>query len=184
VKSESVRALQLDEPTPGSGVNADRERNGLMFDLEALLAPEHVLPRLRARCRREAFRAMAEAVSPAAGAPCQTILDALLEREKLGSTALGGGVAVPHARLDTLDGMMGCIARLDPPVDFEAIDGQPVDLVFMLLAPEHAGSAHLRALAKVARVFRERQVVAGLRGAADADAIYAVLAEHQASHAA
>lgn len=142
------------------------------------------MPRLKARCCRGALTQIAERMAPSVGSPSSDILDALLEREKLGSTAFGGGVAVPHARLETLDTMMGALAILDEPLDFDAVDGGPVDLVFVLLAPEEAGSEHLRALAKVARFFRDKGVCSGLRGAETVEAMAAVLTEHQASHAA
>lgn len=127
---------------------------------------------------------IAEAVAGDAGSSAQDILDALLERERLGSTALGGGVAVPHARLPHLDRMIGAVAQFDPALDFEAVDSQPVHLAFVLFAPEEAGSDHLRALAKIARFFRDKSVVAALKNAETADAMHAVLVEHQASHAA
>ncbi len=155
-----------------------------MFDLETLLSPRHILPRVKARCQRDGFRRIAEAMADEVGATPEEILEALLERERLGSTALGDGVAVPHARLPDLDRMVGGLVQLDPALDFEAVDGKPVDLAFVLLAPEAAGSEHLRALAKVARIFRDKALVASLRAADNADAMQAVLVEHQASHAA
>ena len=99
-----------------------------------------------------------------------------MQREKLGSTGVGNGIAIPHGKLPKLNKLFGLFARLDRPIDFEALDGQPVDLVFLLLAPEGAGADHLKALARVARLLREPDVVQKLRQSRDADALYAVLA--------
>ncbi len=98
------------------------------------------------------------------------------QREKLGSTGVGNGIAIPHGKLPKLDRLFGVFARLERPVDFEALDGQPVDLVFLLLAPEAAGADHLKALARVARLLRDSEVARKLRDSRDAEALYAVLA--------
>ncbi|QPH55853.1 PTS IIA-like nitrogen regulatory protein PtsN [Pontivivens ytuae] len=113
--------------------------------------------------------------------PC---LDALQERETLGPTGMGAGVAIPHARLPELDRVIGYFARLEKPVEFEAVDGRPVDLVFMLLAPEEAGAEHLRALARVSRTLRDPAVCEKIRSTDDATAIYTILTEPAASQAA
>ena len=97
-------------------------------------------------------------------------------REKLGSTGVGNGIAIPHGKLPKLEKLFGLFARLDRPIDFEALDGQPVDLIFLLLAPEAAGADHLKALARVARLLRDADVVRKLRDSRDAEALYAVLA--------
>jgi PTS system nitrogen regulatory IIA component len=99
-----------------------------------------------------------------------------MQREKLGSTGVGNGIAIPHGKLPKLEKLVGLFARLERAIDFEALDGQPVDLIFLLLAPETAGADHLKALARVARLLREGDVVTKLRQSRDADAIYAVLA--------
>jgi PTS system nitrogen regulatory IIA component len=99
-----------------------------------------------------------------------------LQREKLGSTGIGNGIAIPHGKLAKIERLFGLFARLDRPVDFDALDGQPVDLVFLLLAPEGAGADHLKALARVARLLRDRDIARKLRDSRDAEAIYAVLA--------
>jgi PTS system nitrogen regulatory IIA component len=108
----------------------------------------------------------------------------LLERERLGTTGVGNGIAIPHGKLAGLKQLFGMFARLEQPVDFDAIDEQPVDLIFLLLAPEAAGADHLKALARVSRLLRDRSVCEKLRGANQADAIYALLTESPASHAA
>ena len=99
----------------------------------------------------------------------------MLQREKLGSTGVGNGIAIPHGKLPKLDKLFGLFARLDRPIDFDALDGQPVDLIFLLLAPEAAGADHLKALARVARLLRDPHVANKLRESRDAEALFAVL---------
>jgi PTS system nitrogen regulatory IIA component len=106
-----------------------------------------------------------------------------VQREKLGSTGVGNGIAIPHGKLPNLAKLFGLFARLERPVDFEALDGQPVDLVFLLLAPAGAGADHLKALARVARLLRDPDIASKLRDSRDAEAIYAVLAMPPASAA-
>ncbi len=114
----------------------------------------------------------------------RTIYDVLIERERLGSTGIGMGIGIPHGRLPGLDRLCGIFARLDRPVPFDAIDDQPVDLIFLLLAPESAGADHLKALARVSRLLRDRTVCEKLRGTDNADALYALLIDPTPSHAA
>ena len=104
------------------------------------------------------------------------ILNSLASREKLGSTGLGHGVAIPHGRMAGISASVGAFVRLKHPVDYETHDGQPVDLVFLLLAPEGAGADHLKALARIARLLRDQDVAKKLRASRDAQAIYSVLA--------
>ena len=106
-----------------------------------------------------------------------------MQREKLGSTGVGNGVAIPHGKLPKLNKVFGLFARLERPVDFEALDGQPVDLIFLLLAPESAGADHLKALARAARLLRDPDIARKLRELRDAEALYAVLAMPSASAA-
>lgn len=105
------------------------------------------------------------------------LFDRLLERERLGSTGIGGGIAIPHGRMAALTKPMGVFARLGQPVDFDSIDERPVDTVFLLLAPEGAGADHLKALARVSRLLRDRSLVEKLRATESADALYALLVE-------
>ena len=105
----------------------------------------------------------------------RTIFETLLQRERLGSTGIGEGLAIPHGKLPKLDRLFGLVARLEKPIDFEALDGQPVDVLFLLLAPEGAGADHLKALARVARVLREPGILERIRATRDADALYAVM---------
>ena len=105
----------------------------------------------------------------------RVIFDTLMQREKLGSTGIGHGIAIPHGKLPKLEKLFGLFARLDRPIDFESLDGQPVDLVFLLLAPEGAGADHLKALASVARLLRDPDIAHKLRESSDSEALYAVL---------
>jgi PTS system nitrogen regulatory IIA component len=130
------------------------------------------------------FQLIAASAARRAGLPQKAILASLNAREKLGSTGFGGGAAIPHGKLDGLDRVVGHFARLSTPIDFGAVDGMPVDLVFLLLSPPDAGAEHLKALASVSRAFRDRQALAKLRGARSRDALYALLAGEESRDAA
>jgi len=114
----------------------------------------------------------------------RTIYDVLIERERLGTTGIGMGIGIPHGKLPELSTLYGIFARLDRPIPFEAIDDQPVDLIFLLLAPENAGADHLKALACVSRRLRDRTICEKLRGTDNADALYALLTDRTANQAA
>jgi len=144
--------------------------------LTDLVAPQAVLPSLKANGKKQALQEIAAKASTLIDCPERDIFDVLMQREKLGSTAIGNGVAIPHGKLPKLTRIFGLFARLDRPIEFEALDGQPIDLVFVLLAPEGAGADHLKALARIARMLREPELANKLRDARDAEAIYAVLA--------
>ena len=141
-----------------------------------LVAPEAILPALKVNNKKQALQELAARAAELSGQNERSIFEVLLQREKLGTTAVGYGVAIPHGKLPKLTKMFGLFARLDRPIDFEALDGQPVDLVFLLLAPEGAGADHLKALARVARLLRDQDTANKLRAARDAQALYAVLA--------
>ncbi len=112
------------------------------------------------------------------------IFEILLAREKLGSTGVGSGIAIPHGKIKDLDRLKGYFARLDRPVEFDAVDERPVDLIFLLLAPEEAGADHLKALAKVSRLMRDKNVCKKLRGSDTSEALYALLTDQTSSQAA
>jgi PTS system nitrogen regulatory IIA component len=116
--------------------------------------------------------------------PAKGIVTLLTEREKIGSTGFGGGVAIPHGKVEGLTRVFGYFARLTAPIDFQAVDGLPVDLVFLILSPPDAGADHLKALASVSRALRDRNLVAKLRGARSRDAIFALLAGVESINAA
>ena len=143
--------------------------------LNDLLTPAAIIPALRVNSKKQALQELAAHAAELTGQNERAVLEVLMQREKLGSTAVGYGVAIPHGKLPKLDAMFGLFARLARPVDFEALDGQPVDLIFLLLAPEAAGADHLKALARVARLLREPQTASKLRESEDATALYAVL---------
>lgn len=154
------------------------------MDLSDLLSLDAVIPALRANSKKQVFQELAVRAAAVTGLPEREVFDTILQRERLGSTAVGRGVAIPHGRLAGLDRLVGLFVRLDRPVDFDAIDDLPVDLVFVLLAPEGAGADHLKALARVARVLRDQAITTKLRAADDAAAIYSLLTQPLASHAA
>jgi len=134
------------------------------------------MPALKASSKKQALQELAARAATLTGQGERAIFEVLLQREKLGTTAVGYGVAIPHGKLPNLARMFGMFARLDRAIDFEALDGQPVDLVFLLLAPEGAGADHLKALARVARLLRDQDTANKLRAARDREALYAVLA--------
>jgi PTS system nitrogen regulatory IIA component len=144
-------------------------------DIADLVTPRGVIAQLRAPTKRQVLQELARRAALMTGIPDKRIYDALAERERLGTTGIGTGIAVPHCRLPDLTRLHGMFARLERPVPFEAIDDQPVDLVFLLLAPADAGTEHLKALARVSRLLRDRAMCEKLRGANSADALYALL---------
>jgi nitrogen PTS system EIIA component len=154
------------------------------MELTDLVSPEAVLCAVKAGSKKQALQEIAHRAAEAYGLDTRAVADGLLAREKLGSTAMGNGVAIPHARIAGLGQIVGLFARLERPVDFEAADGQGVDLLFALLAPQEAGADHLRALAKVSRLMRDQSVRAKLRETEGADALYALVTDLSASRAA
>jgi PTS system nitrogen regulatory IIA component len=139
------------------------------------LTPEAVVAGLRANGKKHLLQELSAHAGRALGLPKREIFDALLQRERLGSTGIGNHIAIPHCKLPRLNRLFGLMARLERPIDFEAVDGEPVDIVFLLLAPDGAGADHLKALARVARMLRDATVLERIRAARDASALYAVL---------
>ena len=154
------------------------------MEIYELLTPSSVIANLRVTTKRQALQELAKRAATAIGQDEHKVFELLLEREQLGTTGIGGGTAVPHGRLPGLTQPMGLFARLEKPLDFDAIDSQPVDLIFLLLTPSDAGANHLKALARISRLMRDRAMCAKLRGTESADAIYALLTDRAASHAA
>jgi PTS system nitrogen regulatory IIA component len=148
----------------------------MMSDLSDILSDKAVDADLVAANKKALFQQLASAAAKLTGLSAKEIAASLNAREKIGSTGFGGGAAIPHGKLEGLPAVFGYFARLETPIDFQSIDGMPVDLVFLLLSPPDAGADHLKALARVSRAFRDTQVVAKLRGARSRDAIYALLA--------
>jgi PTS system nitrogen regulatory IIA component len=147
------------------------------MEIADLLGPESVLPKLRVSGKKQALQELAKRAAALTHLPERQIFDVILERERLGTTGVGGGIAIPHGRLPKLDHIYGIFARLEQPIDFESIDEQPVDLIFMLLAPEAAGADHLKALARVSRLLRDRAITEKLRGSDSREALYALLTD-------
>jgi nitrogen PTS system EIIA component len=149
--------------------------------LTDLVAANAIIPALKVNGKKQAIQELAARAAQLTGQSERAIFDVLMQREKLGSTGVGNGIAIPHGKLPHLNRLFGLFARLDRPVEFETLDGLPVDLIFVLLAPETAGADHLKALARVARLLRDPQMAMKLRQSRDAEAIYAVLMlEHAA----
>lgn len=155
-----------------------------MNDLGDLLTPDAVRSGTAAGNKKKLFALLGEAAAAAYGLDATAVADRLSEREKLGSTGFGGGIAIPHGKIPELAGVRGLFVRLDKPLDFASVDDLPVDLVFALLSPPDAGADHLKALARVSRRLRDRAFTAKLRGAGSADALYALLAGTEARDAA
>ena len=146
------------------------------MDIGDLLDQGAVSARVGATSKRQVLSVISEVAARNFGVEASDVLAKLMAREEIGSTGVGYGVAVPHARLRGLDRMRGVFLRLDAPVEFGAVDDQPVDLVFALLAPSNARSEHLRALARVSRILRQADLREKLRQSKSADAVYALLA--------
>jgi nitrogen PTS system EIIA component len=154
------------------------------MEIADLLTPAAVIPNLRAANKRQALQELAKRAAALTGRPERAIFEVLLERERLATTGIGHGTAIPHGRLPDLPRLYGLFARLEKPIPFEAIDEQPVDLIFLLLTPDNAGADHLKALARISRLLRDKAVCDKLRGTDRADALYALLTDRAASHAA
>lgn len=145
------------------------------MDLGDLLGPDAVVPAMKAKSKRQVLQELAARGALVTGLSEREIFEVLLQRERLGSTGAGNGVAIPHGPLPGLDRLVGLFARLERPIDFGSMDDMPVDLIFVLLAPVGAGADHLKALACIARVLRDGELTAKLRGSADRTALYTVL---------
>jgi len=142
-----------------------------------LLQPAGVILPPKTQGKKQLLQELAVKAAQVTRQPERKIFETLMERERLGTTGVGQGIAIPHGRLADLKQIVGVFARLDTPLDYDAVDNQPVDLVFMLLAPEGAGADHLKALARVSRLLRNQQVTEKLRAAKSAEAIYAILTD-------
>src|SRR5215470_14541049 len=153
------------------------------MDLADLIAPEAVYPSLKAKSKKQALHEVAQKAAVLTGLAARSIFDTLLQRERLGSTGVGRGIAIPHGRLAALPRIVSVFARLDEPIEFEALDGEPVDLIFLLLPPEHAGPDHLKALDRTPRLRREPPTHRRPKPSEDPAALSSVLTD-PAVHAA
>jgi nitrogen PTS system EIIA component len=152
--------------------------------LADIIESRAVLPHIKAANKKQLLTELSQAMATVTGLDNKVILDTLVRREKLGSTGLGQGIAIPHGRIKGIDRVHGLFARLSTPIPFDSVDGENVDLVFVLLAPEHAGADHLTALARISRLLREPQTVKKLRGTDSAEGLYAILTEPTATASA
>lgn len=155
------------------------------MDLSDLVTREAIIASLRVKTKKQALQELSGRAAEITGLPARDVFDTLLQRERLGSTGLGRGIAIPHVKFKSLKSIVCLFARLEEPIDFDALDGEPVDLIFLLLAPEHASGDHLKALARISRLLREPKSLERLRTAKDEAALYAVLTDPVATnHAA
>lgn len=154
------------------------------MDLGDFIAPEGIIPSLKAKTKKQALQEMSAKAAELTGLPAREIFDTLLHRERLGSTGLGRGIAIPHVKFKSLTDIICLFARLEEPIDFESLDNEPVDLIFLLLAPEHASGDHLKALARISRLLREPDISEQLRASQDRKALLAVLSQPATPHAA
>ena len=154
------------------------------MEINDLISTESVVANLHATSKKQAIQDLAKKAADITGLHERAIFEVLMERERLGTTGVGNGIAIPHGKLANLEKLYGLFARLEKPIDFQSIDEQPVDLIFLLLAPETAGADHLKALARVSRLLRDRTVCDKLRGTDQSEALYALLIEETAHQAA
>lgn len=147
------------------------------MEISDLITPARVVPAFKVTSKKQALQELSRACAEFTGLDERAIFEVLIERERLGTTGVGGGVAIPHGKLGGLQRLYGLFARLEQPIDYDSIDEQPVDLIFLLLAPETAGADHLKALARVSRKLRDIETCEKLRGSDSADALYALLSE-------
>ncbi|WP_421854836.1 PTS IIA-like nitrogen regulatory protein PtsN [Oricola sp.] len=154
------------------------------MNLDEFITEDAIVPDLKVSSKKQLLQALSEKGAEITGLSARSIFDTILQRERLGSTGVGKGIAIPHGKFATYDRITGVFARLREPIDFEALDDQPVDIVFLLLAPESAGADHLKALSRIARVLRDPALTGKLRSTSDPAALFAFLTEGQASNAA
>ena len=154
------------------------------MELTDLLDGECVVANLRATSKKQVLQELARRAADITNIDERKIFAVLMDRERLGTTGVGSGIAIPHGKLPELDRLYGIFARLEKPVDFQSIDERPVDLIFVLLAPEEAGADHLKALARVSRLLRDQNTCEKLRGTSEVDALSAILTESQEIRAA
>lgn len=154
------------------------------MDLSDLIDVPAIMPAVKANSKKQLLQLLSERAAVITGIPEREIFDTIQQRERLGSTGVGNGIAIPHGKLAGVTRITGVFAKLETPVDFEALDDEPVDLVFLLLAPEGAGADHLKALSRIARVLRDGETVAKVRGTRDAAAIQTLFLQMPGSKAA
>jgi PTS system nitrogen regulatory IIA component len=155
-----------------------------MENVGDMIKPQGIVPNLRVSSKKQALQELSKRAAELTGLPDRKIFEVLIQRERLGTTGVGHGIGIPHGKLPELDRLYALFARLERPIDFDAIDDQPVDLICVLLAPETAGADHLKALARVSRLLRDQSICEKIRGSEKAEAIHALLADSAAYGAA
>lgn len=151
------------------------------MEIADILSPSDIVVSLSASSKKQALQELANQAATSTGLQAREIFNTLLQRERLGSTGIGHAIAIPHAKLDGIDRVHGFFARLAAPIDFDSADDEPVDLLFLLIAPVGAGADHLKALSRLTRLLRDPALTAKLRAASDAASLYAILTESHAS---
>ena len=154
------------------------------MDIQDILSTDRILTSLEAGSKKHALQALSGEAANQTGVAGHEIFDVLLERERLGTTGVGSGVAIPHGKMQKLERLIGCFAKLENPIDFDSVDGEPVDLIFLLLAPEAAGADHLKALARISRVLRNARKCDMLRSANTREKIFSLLTQDVQTHVA
>ena len=142
------------------------------MDLGDLIKPDGVIASLKAKSKKQVLHDLSQKAGELTGLDDRVIFETLLQRERLGSTGLGRGIAIPHGKPAGLARITCLFARLETPIDFDATDGEPVELVFLLLAPEDAGADHLKALARISRLLRDPLAIEKLKGSRDRAALH------------
>lgn len=151
------------------------------MNLQDVLQPSAVLAGLKIDDKKQLLQELSDVASRVTGVRARDIFHTLLQRERLGSTGLGRGIAIPHGRMAELQQIACVFAHLDKPISYDSLDGEPVDLVFLLLSPEHAGADHLKALARISRLLRDSATGEMLRATRDAHTLYAILTEQRST---
>jgi nitrogen PTS system EIIA component len=153
------------------------------MNLAEIIDARAVIAQLKAQSKKHLLQELSQALAPIVAVDHRIVFESLLTREKLGSTGLGQGIAIPHGRLPNITRVYGLFARLAAPINYDSVDGEPVDLVFALLSPTQAGADHLKALARISRLLREPDTIKKLRGTDSAEGLYAILTEPMAAAA-
>ena len=154
------------------------------MEIVDLISEQSVIANLRAGSKKNALQDLAKRAAEITGLHERAIFDVIMERERLGTTGVGNGIAIPHGKLANMERPYGLFARLERAIDFDSIDDQPVDLVFLLLAPATAGADHLKALAQISRLLRDKTICEKLRGTDTSEALYALLTDSTSTRAA
>ena len=147
------------------------------MNLAEVISAQAVIPQLKAQNKKQLLQELAQSMAAIVAVDHRIVFETFLTREKLGSTGLGQGIAIPHGRLPNITKVYGLFARLTAPIAYDSVDGEPVDLVFALLSPDQAGADHLKALARISRLLREADTLKKLRGTETAQGLYAILTE-------